>query len=337
MSKKHHSRKHKNKDRVLKIIAVILAIVIVVCGILYAISLWEKNTGKFDEYDHTEAVNPYIEFSGKQYEINRNIETILVMGLDKFEHPDADSYNNDMQADFIMLLVIDNEKEECSALHINRDTIAKMDVLGVAGDRIDTVSQQLALAYTYGNGKEISCRNTSEAVSDLLMNVEIDHYVSVTMDAVAKYNDLVGGVEVTVLDDFSGIDDTLIKGRKVTLMGNRALVYVRSRYGLEDSTNNHRMLRQRQYIEALYQKTVECIRKDDAFIVDSASKLTMELVSDLSANRLQSVAEKIAEYKFTGIRYLEGETVMGDKYLEFYPEAESIKKTVTELFYIPKK
>lgn len=334
MSKKHHSRKNKKNERILKIIAVILAIVIVVCGILYAISLWERHMGNYTESDNTDTLNQKMYFDGMQYELNKDIETVLVMGLDKFERSDEDSYNNDMQADFLMLLVIDNAKEEVTALHINRDTVTKMNVLGVAGDRIDTVNQQLALAHTYGNGKEISCRNAAEAVSGLLMDVEIDHYVSVTMDAVSTYNDLVGGVTVRVLDDFSGIDDSLIKDTEVTLKGEQALNYVRTRYGLEDSTNNHRMERQRQYLEALYTKTVECIEKDERFIVDSASKLTTEMVSDLSANRLQSIAEKIVDYEFVGIRDIKGKTVMGETYFEFYPDADSIKETVVELFYV---
>lgn len=335
MSRKHHS-KHRKNDRFLKIIAVILAIIILVCGILYAISLWERHAGRYDEPDNTEVVDRVMEFDGKQYELNENLETVLILGLDKFDRSEEDSYSNTMQADFILLLVIDNEKKQCTSLHINRDTVTEMSVLGVAGDRIDTVSQQLALAHTYGNGREISCRNTSEAVSDLLLNMNIDHYVSVTMDAVSTYNDLVGGVTLRVLDDFSGIDDTLIKGKEVTLKGEHALNYVRSRYGLDDSTNNRRMERQRQYLEALYNKTVECLKNDEDFIVDSASKLTNDLVSDCSATRLQSIAEKIADYSFTGIRDIEGETVMGETYLEFHPDPESIKEAVVDLFYIQK-
>ena len=334
MSKKHHSRKNKKNDRILKIIAVILAIVIVVCGILYAISLWENYTGEYNRPNENEQLSQVMEYKGESYKLNENIETVLILGLDKFERSDEDSYNNDMQADFLMLLVIDNAKEEVTALHINRDAITDMSVLGVSGDRIDTVHQQIALAHTYGNGKEISCRNAAEAVSALLMDIEIDHYVSVTMDAVSTYNDLVGGVTVRVLDDFSGIDDSLIKDTEVTLKGEQALNYVRTRYGLEDSTNNHRMERQRQYLEALYTKTVECIDKDERFIVDSASKLTTEMVSDLSANRLQSIAEKIVDYEFVGIRDIKGKTVMGETYFEFYPDADSIKETVVELFYV---
>ena len=93
--------------------------------------------------------------------------------------------------------------------------------------------------------------------------------------------------------------------------------------------------RQQQYLEALYRKTVECLDEDENFIVDSASKLTSDIISDCSASRLQSIAEKIADYSFAGIRDIEGETVMGETYLEFHPDAESIKETVVELFYVP--
>ena len=75
------------------------------------------------------------------------------------------------------------------------------------------------------------------------------------MDAVPVFNDLVGGVEIEVLDDFTGIDDTLVKGKTVTLMDEHALHYVRTRKDLEDSSNSTRMKRQQQYINALYEKT----------------------------------------------------------------------------------
>lgn len=338
MSKKHHHHsKRKKNDRFLKIIAIILAVIILVCGVLFGISLWEKYAGKFKEQNGDTLQTSIREYNGKQYAYNEDIETILVMGLDKLDRPEDESYNNDMQADFIMLLAIDNEKKQVTALHINRDTVAQMNVLGVAGDRIGKVNQQIALAHTYGNGKEVSCRNTLEAVSGLLLGIEIDHYVSVTMDAVGIYNDLVGGVTVEVLDDFTGTDDTLIKGETITLQGNQALNYVRTRYGLDDSSNDHRMKRQKQYLEALYDKTKECINSDDMFVVNAASRLSSYIVSDCSANRLQEIAEKVSDYEYKGIRDIEGESRKGETFMEFYPDAKSVEKTVIDLFYAPKE
>lgn len=276
-------------------------------------------------------------YNGQEYVLNDNIETILVIGLDKFEesYDDEESYNNDKQADFIMLLVVDDSDSSYTAIHINRDTITEMNILGVAGDKVGTVSKQIALAHTYGNGKEVSCRNVSDAVSNLLLGANIDHYVSVTMDAVALFNDLVGGVEVTVLDDFTGIDDTLVKDQTVTLFGEHALKYVRSRYGLDDSTNNNRMNRQQQYLKALYNKTQVCVENDDGFIAEAALKLTDYIVSDCSVNKLQSLMEKISLYEFAEMRTIEGETVTGEEFMEFHPNADSITETVIKLFYIP--
>lgn len=39
------------------------------------------------------------------------------------------------------------------------------------------------------------------------------------MDGVAILNDLVGGVEVEVMDDFSSIDSTLVQGRDRNING----------------------------------------------------------------------------------------------------------------------
>ena len=331
---KSHSLRRKQK-RILKIAAAALLAVVLLCGVFVGITVWENNRGEYKEPNNFEVPDSALVYDGKKYDLNENVETILVMGLDKYDQADTDSYNNNMQADFLMLLIIDNDSKKCTALHINRDTITSMNVLGVAGDKIDVVSQQIALAHTYGNGKEVSCRNTAEAVSNLLLGVEIDYYVSVTMEAVEVYNDFVGGVEVTVLDDFTGVDDTLVKGETVTLMGEHALNYVRSRYGLEDSSNNHRMERQKQYLNALYEKTQWALNNDSDFIVNAASKLTPYIVSNCSGNKLQSVMEKIADYELTEICDIEGESVKGETFMEFYPDGKSIEETVVKLFYTP--
>lgn len=324
----------RNEKRVrnLRYAAIILSAVLVVSAALLFIGLWEKHQNQFPVEDNGYASTD-IKYKGEDYKLKDGIETVLILGLDKFEGGDDDSYNNDKQADFLMLLVIDHDNSSCTALHINRDTIAEMDILGVAGDKVGTVSKQIALAHTYGNGKEVSCRNTAEAVSDLLMNIQIDHYVSLTMDAVSVYNDFIGGVEVTVLDDFSGIDDVLIKGEKVTLTGEHALNYVRTRYGLDDSSNSQRMVRQRQYIEAVYEKTLKSLENDSSFAVKAGAKLADYIVTDYTGNGLQELAEQIKDYQFVEICELEGRNIKGEKHMEFYPDEDSVQETVVRLFY----
>lgn len=336
MSSNKYTTKEK-RIKSLRIAAIILAVILAASSLILIAGVIEKQF--FSQYTGQNSNNTAtaeISFDGTEYTLKDNIETVLILGLDKFEGEQTDSYNNNQQADFLMLLVIDHSTKQCTALHINRDTMALMPILGVAGDQVGTVTKQIALAHTYGNGK-VSCRNTSDAVSWLLHNISVDHYISVTMDSVPIYSDLLGGVEVEVLDDFTGIDDTLIKGEKVTLTGEHALNYVRTRYGLEDSSNERRMIRQRQFIEAVYAKTITCHQNDGNFIINAGSKLANYVVSDYTINGMQELAETLSGYEFTGIRELEGKNVMGEKHIEFYPDENKLTKTVVDLFYEPKK
>ena len=181
------------KGMYLKVILIAICSLTVLTVGLVALDVWERNNGEFPEHD---AQDNSIMHNGIAYVPKKNIETFLVMGLDTIEGAANDSYNNDQRADFLMLFVFDNDTKQCTALQINRDTITNVNILGVAGDAIGSAPMQITLAHTYGHGGDISCRNTANAVSNLLNDVKIDHYISVTMGAVPTLNDLVGGVEV---------------------------------------------------------------------------------------------------------------------------------------------
>jgi len=325
------------KRKYLGYIAIALLLVFVSSIVLLAVDYWEKRRGVYSG-DGNEGLIPTLEYDGKNYVLKDDVETFLVIGLDKYDGSVSnDAYTNDQQADFLLLFAIDNSNSTVTAIQINRDTMAQINVLGVAGEKIDTVEKQIALSHTYGNGREVSCRNTADAVSALLLDAKVNHYLSLTLDAVPVCNDLVGGVEVTVLDDFTGIDDALVKDQKVTLTGEQALTYVRARHGMEDSTNEHRMIRQRQYIDALYKKTVQRARGNKNFIVESSARLTDYLVSDRSVNQLQVLFEKITSYEFKGILTIDGESVVGEKFMEFHPDEDALKKVVVDVFYDPEQ
>ena len=325
------SGKH-SKRKIMQCITVTLIVVLVLSVVLLCLYIWDKNQGIYQ--GEAVGLSSTLEYNGEEYVLKKDIETLLVLGLDKYSEPiDKSSFMNDKQADFVMLFVIDNATKKCTLLHINRDTMLEVNKLGVAGQKIGTQIQQLALAHTYGSGDKVSCRNTADAVSKLLMNVKINNYMSVTTDAVPMYNDLVGGVEVEILDDFSEIDDSLVKGEVVKLTGDQALKFVQSRKGVADSSNENRMGRQKQYLEALHQKTQECIKLNDGFVVDACVKMSKYMVSNCSVTQMQNLFKKISEYEFTSINYLEGESQAGERFLEFYPDEESVKSQVVSLFY----
>lgn len=328
-------REQKDRSRYYRYMAYVLAAVFLVAAGLLVLSIWESDRDEFSGVGEVTESKETITFESETYHLKKNVESFMVLGLDKFstDEVDSDSYRNDKQADFIFLLVIDNDEKTCRALQINRDTMTTVNILGVAGNKISSAEKQITLAHTYGNGREVSCRNTADALSALLGGVKIDYYASLTMDAVPVYNDLVGGVEVEILDDFTGIDDTLVKGETVTLTGESALNYVRSRYGLDDSTNINRMARQRQYIKALAEKSAEKLEADSDFAVNAAVTLSDYMVSNRTANQLSELAEKLLTYEILPTLTLDGESKVGEEYMEFHADRGSVNEAVVELFY----
>jgi LCP family protein required for cell wall assembly len=311
-----------------------IVIALLIAAILLGLFIWEKNSKGTLAVDEN---NKVLTYEGKEYAINGNIETFLIMGLDKFDGEiDQSSYNNDQQSDFLMLVVFDKEAKNYSVLHINRDTMATMDVLGIGGKKVGTVQKQIALAHTYGDGGATSNNNAAKAVSTLLGGIKVNHYAAFTLDSVAVINDLVGGVEVEVLHDFSGVDDTLVKGETVLLEGDMALTYVRTRKDLDDSTNNTRMIRQQQYLDALREKMEKRMEEDPEFAARAALAMADYMTSDCSATRLRDMARRMEEYDFVQVRQLEGETKLGKKHIEFYPDERALKETVIALFYVEK-
>lgn len=323
----------RNKSKYFKYAALVFAIIFFISGALLLLRIWDKQQGEFPVYDSEEIT---VEFNGKEYTLKENVESFLVMGLDKkADSVSSDSYNNNQSADFLMLFVFDNDSKKFSAIQINRDTMTDVNVLGVNGNKVDSAVKQIALAHTYGNGKEVSCRNTMDAVSHLLLDSKVNHYISFAVDSVPVFNDLVGGVELTVLDDFSGVDDTLKKGETLTLNGEQALKYVQSRKGLAEDDNLSRMKRQKQYINALYNKTIAAVKSDESFMAEAALKLSNYLVSDRSVTQLQEFTKKFTEYEFLGIGNIEGEFKKGEQFMEFYADYDSVKEIVIENFYKP--
>lgn len=317
-----------------KMVGSLLAVILAAILLLLYLSNWESRHGIVDVSDN-DADDGRMLLDGLYYIPNDHLEVILLIGVDKFESQEQEeSYNNNQQADFLMLLLMDRETKSYTVLHLNRDTMTEIPVLGVRGEKAGTITGQLALAHTYGSGGLDSCRNTAEAVSNLLYGVEIDHYIAVTMDAVAKINDLVGGVTVTVLNDMTSVSPSLSEGATVTLTGDLALAYVRTRYGLEDSSNLQRMERQRQYLSELRKCISEKSMSDDTFFMEMLEAVSAYLTSDCTANQLSLLYDRLSVYKDGGFHSMEGEAIVGEEFMEFYPDQEALKRMVVKLFYV---
>lgn len=272
--------------------------------------------------------------NGQWYE-KRDLNTLLVMGIDeRGALTSSNSYNNDNQADFLVLFLTEPESGRVSVIHLNRDTMTDITVLGVTGEAAGLKRGQLALAFNYGRGDHDSSKNTLNTVSRLLYGMEVDHYLTVTMDAVPIMNDWVGGVEVDVQDDFAGVDETLIKGEKIRLMGQQALTYVRTRKGMEDSSNLKRMERQRQYAAQWVESAKEKLNDTDA-----VAKLVVQMdkyhYSDCTLDELMYFAGALGSAGQLDMYELPGEATQGETFMEYYVDEDAVQDLILQLFYRP--
>ena len=274
-------------------------------------------------------------FDGKAYRPRRNVESILVIGVDK--NADAigtEQYINTQQSDFLLLLVWDKENSVCTALPFNRDTMTEVWQLDVQGNPSTSRVEQLCLAHTYGSGGDDSCKNTVRAVENLLFGQKIDHYAAFSMDAVPIAVDLLGGVEVTIDEDMTAIDPSLKEGETVLLQGDLALAYVRARRSVSDGSNQSRMARQETFLRAAYAAWKEK-NEDDRLEIQSDVILQMSnyLRSDCTLQQLAALADQTENADVDFLAPPEGEAKIENGFAEFYVDDASLRETVLRLFY----
>ena len=322
------------KKRPIGRIAAVAAILAAAAAVLLLLYGWEtrrQNTETPDPYAGQEESLTY--YNGAWY-ARRELETVLVMGVDKYAaDTETDSYVNQEQADFLLLLVLDRNDGVCTALPLNRDTVTEITALGLAGERTGSFTGQLALAHTYGSGGLDSAHNEGRAVSALLYGTEIDHVMAFTMDAVPVLTDAVGGVPVVVEDDFSAMTDQLPMGQEVTLRGDLALTFVRGRGSMGgEKTNLNRMARQNAYLQGLYRQ-LQGAAQDEGFLTQLLLELSPYLDTDCTAAQLNDLYQTVVQDRLEVLDAPAGEAVEGSEFMEFYVDEDALRQTVIDLFY----
>lgn len=278
---------------------------------------------------------PSIEYNGETLRLKSRITSILLMGIDQREISDEDGrYRVGGQADFQMLVIVDDDNKTITPVQINRDSMVEIDVLNVAGQVSGTRMSQICLAHSFGDGKELSCELAVNAMSRLLLDTPIDCYLSMRLDGIADFNNAIGGVEVTLEDDYSMYDPLMTKGTTLVLNGEQAEIFVRYRYDIGEGSNEYRLERQKVYLEAAMQIIVARLTEDPSYLMTLFDAVDTHCVTDISRGSMLNLANRAAEYEILPIVTLSGETVMGESgYIEFYPDEDSLTQMLAETFY----
>lgn len=279
-----------------------------------------------------------IRYDGKAYRYNEEIITVLFMGIDqrsKEIEEQTEVSGESGQADTIFLLVMDEKARKMKVIGISRDTMTAIKIFDYKGNYLGEAVNHLGLAYAFGDGKESSCQYMTDAVSNLFYGIPIHSYVAVNMEAVARINDAVGGVTVTVTEDMKESGMKWAKGEKVTLKGKEALNFIRWRDTSVHHSNEQRMARQKQYIMAFMSQAVQAVAQSPTLPVTLYQSMAKEMVTDIGIDQAVYLMTKAFSMSLSeeDIIMLPGETKEGSVYDEFYADDDALYELILDTFY----
>ena len=281
-----------------------------------------------------------ISYQGEKYRYNEDIYTVLFLGIDTKEELGTESINSaGDQADTNVLFVIDRKNQVIRLINISRDTMTDIDIYSAEGEYFNTTKAQLALQYAYGDGKEKSCELMMKAISKLMYGVPIHGYCAMNVKGIEAANDAIGGVQLTVLEDIQHEEKnfSLSKGTEILLKGEAARYYVQLRNREVFGSNDLRMQRQKQYLNAFAEQLRQEIKEDITLPIKLYQQLEEYVVTNISLSEMSYLASEVLSCEFDADNLLtvKGTIEKGEntKYEEFYVDEAALYEMILEVFY----
>lgn len=264
----------------------------------------------------------------------RALTNVLLIGVDWTEQAQRASARYDGQADFLLLLSFDREKKTVASLQLDRDTMTPIRIYGPFGDYTGVRETQICLSHAYGATAEENCENTVWAVGRLLGNIPIDGYMALDMSGITALNDALGGVTVTLEEDFSSLDPQMVKGATITLQGKQAETFVRGRTGVGDGTNASRMQRQRTFIRSAEELLVQRMNEDMGYAGTLYDALAGHMTTNIERGWLINRAYECRDYRRPETKTLAGGHCIGaDGFMEFHADKDALNALLTEMCF----
>lgn len=278
----------------------------------------------------------WVKYQDTIYAYNDEILTFLIMGIDKQSDVEEVAEGTDGgQADALFLVALNPKDESIKVIGINRNTMTDVDIYDDNGEYTATVKAQLAIQHGFGNGMEESCEYQKKAVENLFYQLPVHGYAAVNMSAISTINDAVGGVDVTVPGDMAGFNEDFVEGRRLHLMGENAFWYVKYRNTDVFGSADMRLDRQKQYLNGFIDAAKRAVHQDAAAVIDLYQAVKPQMVTNVSLDEAAYLAPILADYAYDegDFHMLQGETVMGEQYEEFYPDEEAMFEMILDVFY----
>lgn len=326
------------KKRYLRIILLLFFAGILTIGTVNADNIINEQRDSIivsDESDLNLWKQGQIIYKGQKYKYKSNIKTYLLMGIDSMDEVSyKDGATNGGQSDALFLLIVDDENKDWSVMAVNRNTMTNIDIYDEYNSMLGQTQAQICVQHGFGDGMEQSCERTLNKVSELLFDLPIDGYFSVNMGAIPEINDSISGVTVESMDtiDMPDIGVHIDAGQNITLMGMQAWAYLVWRDDTQVDSATRRLERQKQYIQAYYDK-ISSTDVDKVELLSDILDITKKYtVIDMP---VLQVGYQIVSYdkNIDQIYNLPGTETVGDRFVEYYMDADAARDMLISIYY----
>lgn len=321
--RRKNTKKIKRKKRIKIIVPSVIGAAILAFVILFIVGCLGMHGGAGDP-------GKVIWYKGHKYVYNEDVISGVFIGYDQTAEDMEQGRNG--QADFIEVLALDTKNNKLRAISIPRDCMTEFEQYGSDNYIGMSDKKQIALSFANGENIEKGSESTRNAVQRLLYNMPINKYYSLDTDGIGFLSSAIGGVTLTALETIQNTN--IVEGKKVTLMGEDARAYVKSR-GQDVMGSERRRKRDVQFMEEYYKQGFKKIAKSvktlwniyEAGKVFSTSNLNPGDLLYCAFVAFTADVDKLETYS------IQGETKDTNPYVEFWPDDTSLFETMLAVFY----
>ena len=271
-----------------------------------------------------------VKHDGKTYIQKDGLTTVLLLGIDDSKTPDPHVIGDGYRSDALVLLILNSKTSTMQTLSISRDTITQIDMYDNKGDYFAHGTMQINMQYAFGDSPRRSAYLTKKTVSQLICGRRIDGCVAVRMSGIPTIGDILGGITLTMNEDYSYIDARYTQGATLTLKGQELERFLRYRDIEEQGSNERRLARQEWLMQELFETLGSGSKTSLAeTIFDRAADY---IETDLDADTISMISTFQMDPE--GLK-IPGQSVAGDYHDEFYVDEEALQELLLEIFYDP--
>ena len=268
-------RRSRHWPRRILISFLVLVVVAVAAGLLYAFSLDRSLNNNLHRADNLPPDNPTAagESPRPKKSANDNSLNFVLMGSDS---RDMSNMRDNGRSDTLMIVHLTSNRKNAYIISFPRDMY--VDIPGHGKNKINA-------AYSFGGPK------LSVATLEQLTGARMDHVAQVNFEGFIGLTNTLGGVTINNPHAFSSHGYNYPTG-KITIQGERALWFVRERHSLPNGDLD-RAANQRRVVQAIMAKglsggTVSNPLKFNSFVSGVAQDVTVD--NGLTNSEIRKIA-----------------------------------------------